>query len=121
MKKEFKLTEFTINGRKWIREDKELPDHILWTSSFWCEDGDQAELYIEKDFGGFELECFSGIPASHIYLDEVDFGSMMLKVARTNPDIAATNPSWEEQCIIIADYLCSLLCEYKDVSDYKQV
>ena len=109
-------------NRIWsFRQDCGEPDneYELWTSSWFCDDGDSCELYIEKnEIGGFELNCFSGIPGSKIYIDSVDFGTLWRKANIGTP---IKTHSYEEQCVLIADYLCSLFCKYEDVSNYKTV
>ncbi len=79
---------------------------IAYVSDWYCSDGDSAMLYIEKDEGGFELRCFSGIPASSIYVDQVDFEVFQYKI---QPD-GITKVGFNERCFLIADYLCSLFC-----------
>ena len=97
-------------------------DHAHWNSSWWCDDGDGVELSIDTDGGGFELDCFSGIPASSIYIDVVDFGTLWRKAFQNNFDVGSiANFTYTQQCIMIADYLCGLFCEYTDVSVYKTI
>ena len=99
-----------VKDRLWTC-GKDLPEHALWHSGWYCSDGDGAELFIEKDNSGFTLECFSGIPASSIYLDEVDFGVFWKKAGLSE----INNPiDFELKCVMIADYLCGLFCEWKD-------
>lgn len=95
-------------------------DVTSWTSMWWCPDGDGVELYIENEQSGFELHCFSGIPASSIYIDTVDFGTMWDKVKKTMKVEPIGTYSFEQQCVYIADYLCSLFCEWTDVTNYKK-
>ncbi|MEW6006141.1 MAG: hypothetical protein AB1695_12585 [Stygiobacter sp.] len=51
--------------KNWMIQ-KDLGLYELWISEWQCADGDIAELYVKKDGGGFELYCFSGVPASKI-------------------------------------------------------
>ena len=98
--------EYTINNRKWwlaSDDEKKIPNHTLWHSHYYCSDGDGAELYIERDKSGFSLHCFSGIPASEIYIDIVDFN-----VFQNDCDLNYKE-SFEKQCCQIADYFCRLL------------
>ena len=99
--------EYMCGDRKWVYKD--LPQHQLWLSSYYCSDGDGVELYIEKD--GFELECFSGIPGSKIYIDEVDFGVFQCEPNKV--DGLDFREPFEQSCIRIADYICGKFCEYK--------
>ena len=103
--------EYIIGGRKWWY-DRDLPKYQLWYADYYCSDGDGVELYIEKDGGGFELECFSGIPASHIFIDNVDFGVFQYPPNKIE-EIDFREP-FEQQCCRIADYLCRKFCEYNN-------
>jgi hypothetical protein len=92
---------------------KELPDAKcdLWDADWCSSDGDGVSLYIDKltnTSGGFELCCFSGIPASKIYVDNVDFGTMWRKA---NYKTRINEHTYEEQCVMIADYLCEIFCD----------
>lgn len=110
--------EIDVYGRIWhmVNESKE---HQLWTSQWYCDDGDGAELYIEKDKSGFELNCFSGIPASKIYIDVVDFGTLWRKAFEELPErvMPIRNYPYDIQCIMLADWLCSIFCEWIDISE----
>lgn len=97
-------------GKSWTLNKNQSEKFNNYTSSWACGDGDIAELYIERDSSGFELECFSGIPASHIYLDYVDFSVFWQKAGLDKLD----RPDFETQCFLIADYLCSLFCTYEN-------
>ena len=99
--------EYTIGLMKW-RLSGEVPKYTIWVADYWCSDGDGVELYIEKDEGGFELECFSGIPASKIYIDEVDFN--VFQYAPNKIEELDFREPFELQCIRIADYLCQKFC-----------
>lgn len=101
--------QYIIDGRKWWFA-KELLEHNIWYSNYYCSDGDGVELYIEKDNGGFTLNCFSGIPASSIYMDNVDFG--VFQYAPNKIEELDFRESFEQQCIRIADFLCRKFCEY---------
>jgi hypothetical protein len=104
--------EYTINGRKWWLADGktiDIPKHTLWHANYWCSDGDGVELYIDRDNEGFSLHCFSGIPASEINIDSVDFGVFQDKCGLDH------RTPFELQCCKIADYLCRTLeLEYKE-------
>lgn len=115
------LHKYDVGNKVWTMRN-ELKEHQLWTSQWWCDDGDGVELYIENDKGGFELNCFSGIPSSSIYVDIVDFGTLWSNVIKNsnNKLEPIKNYTHIQQCVIIADWLCSLFCEYTDVSNYKQ-
>ena len=116
-----KLPIHNVSSRAWVMRT-DLKEHQLWTSQWWCDDGDGVELYIGKDKGGFELNCFSGIPASKIYIDVVDFGVMWNKAFSELVDEVEPiqNYTFVQQCIMLADWLCSIFCEWIDVSDYKR-
>lgn len=123
------LLHFTVNGRfsdrVWdMRTDFEHENIQAWHSMWWCDDGDGVELYIEKDKSGFELSCFSGIPASKIIIDVVDYGTLWNKAFDDILDSHVQpiqNYSFVQQSIMLADWFCRLFCEWKDVSGYKQV
>lgn len=102
--------EWTINGRIWSLHEK-YPTCQLWNANYWCPDGDGIQLYIQPDKEGLNLSCFSGIPASEIFVDYIDF-SVFWKKAKLDQ---VEKPSYELQCIMIADYLCRIFCEYKEV------
>lgn len=88
---------------------KDLPEYELWGSSYHSSDGDGVELYIQKDGGGFELSCFSGIGSSKIYIDVIDFG--VFNYAPNRIEELDYNEPFNIQCLKIADYLCSKFCE----------
>lgn len=88
-----------------------------WSTGWLCPDGDAASLYIEKDESGFTLECFSGIPASKIWVDQIDFQYIWGKIPGALPMTALT---FDERAITIADYFCSLHCEWVDYSNWKK-
>lgn len=100
------------NNRTWTMR-KESKEYQFWTSQYFCSDGDGIELYIENNNSGFKLSCFSGIPASEIYIDVVDFGVLWNKAFKNFDDIKISNYSFDVQCIMLADWLCSLFCEFE--------
>jgi hypothetical protein len=104
----------TENNRVWTKV-QETYNVTVWTTMWWCADGDGVSLYINKDESGFELSCFSGIPASSINIDSVDFGTMWDKARSYLVLKSINNYSFESQCVHIADYLCSLFCEWKNI------
>ncbi len=113
------MENIKVDNREWIfRGDGK--NCTQWSSSWFCSDGDGVSLYIDNKENnisiGFQLNCFSGIPASQIYIDNVDFGTMWKKAKQ---DIPIGIYDYEEQCVIIADYLCSLFCEWIDTTEYK--
>lgn len=102
------MKEFDINGTHW-KFIKDFPEHELWGSSYFSSDGDGIELYIEKDNGGLELSCFSGIGASKIYIDSMDFG--VFQYAPNKIKSLDFEEPFNVQCLKIAEYLCSIFCE----------
>lgn len=106
------------SGKIWtLRSDLENITH--WSSDWCCSDGDSVELYVEKDKSGFELRCFSGIPGSKIWVDSIDFNTLWLKVCQDKNYTSISNieffkKTFEEQSIILADWLCSKFCEFND-------
>ena len=96
---------------------RELPaDFDVYVSDWYCQDNDGAELNINKDNDGFELECFSGIPASSIHIDIVDF-SRVWQIAYK--DINIGDYDYKGQCFMLANYFCSLFCELIDTTNFK--
>ena len=104
-----------VGGRAWKFEKFCMKgEYQLWTAHYWCPDGDGIELYIAEDH--FELSCFSGIGSSVIKMSDLDFTYLQDKVK----DLDFRQP-FVIQAIKVADYFCQLFCEFKDVSDYKDV
>lgn len=99
----------------WKNREINNPEVKLFYADYWCSDGDGISLYIETDETGFTLNCFSGIPASKIWIDEVDFSSIWKFNAKYTEEMY--DYTFEQRCILIADYFCNLFCEYKDVSN----
>lgn len=130
------MKTINFNGKIWtLRSDLEKITH--WTADWYCSDGDGIELYIEKDKSGFELSCFSGIPASKIWIDSIDFHPIWRKVCEDkNYDIGFSivekplqippviddskffKKTFEEQSVILADWFCSKFCEFHNSSSY---
>ncbi len=80
----------------------------IFNSNNWiCPDGDSASMKIEKDGGGLSVMCISGIPASSIFIDSVDFGMFWDKAGLSKIE----KDDYDNQCFAIADYICSLFCE----------
>ena len=111
------MREYTVNKRIW-NMCRDLKDHESWGSMWFCDDGDGISLYIQKNGGGFSLECFSGIPSSNVYIDSVDFGTLWRKAF---PNIPFENYTYKQQCITLADWICSKFCEWIDTSNYKNI
>ena len=113
------LIQYETDKKIWVKI-KDIKEQETWVSHWWCDDGDQVELYIKKDEKGFILNCISGIPASYIYIDIVDFGTMWQKI--DNKSIkkieSIQNYNYIQQCIIIANWLCNIFCEWKDTTHY---
>ena len=124
METEFIISNSRLNGKRvWtFREDSYSYTHYT-SNCWWCGDGDGVSLSIEIDESGFDLRCFSGIPgASFIHVDFIDFDSLWRKAFQNNLEVGSISKyTFTQQCIMIADYLCSLFCEYTDSSDYKIV
>ncbi len=104
----FKLRQgLTIGDVEWSWR-KDLKDSYLWEANWVSLDGDGIRLYIQKDETGFSLECFSGIPASSINIDSIDYGSLWSKMNVVEP---ISDYSYIQQSVIIANYLCEQFCE----------
>jgi hypothetical protein len=109
------FNNINVNGRVWKFEEFCMKgEYQLWTAHYWCPDGDGIELYIADNH--FELSCFSGIVSSVIKMSDLDLTYMQDKVK----DLDFRQP-FVIQAIKVADYFCQLFCEFKDVSDYKDV
>lgn len=116
-----KIMETTeiINNTTWTFREQ-LENHTrLWTTDWFCDDGDGVELYIENREGGFELNCFSGIPSSHIYIDYADFGVLWNKafgLTQNENGVTLTTSkqiqdhTYEQQCLMLAEWFCELFC-----------
>ena len=108
------METFRINNHNWKQLEIHSDKAEHWTSNWWCDDGDGVTLYIHKDSErekSFNLYCFSGIPASNIFVDFVDFGTMWRKA--TENKLEFSDYTATQRAIIIADYLCNLFCNYK--------
>jgi hypothetical protein len=100
------------NRHEWRLTEAISPNYSKWVSSYYSSDGDGVRLYIRKNKKGFKLECFSGIPASSIHIDSVDFGVFQHDPNKVdNLDFSAP---FYIQCIKIADYLCGKFCKYDE-------
>jgi hypothetical protein len=106
------ITQVTIKGKVWSFV-KQLQEYQLWSADYWCPDGDGVQLYISNDKDNFELECFSGTGMSRVIIHGAEFTYLQGKVKELD-----FKEPFEMQCVKIADYLCGLFCEYKDVSTY---
>jgi hypothetical protein len=122
---EYRVAEYEVLGNKWFFR-KDIEKYLIFScSSWWCEDGDGITLYIKKSnkkFGGINLACFSGIPASDVSIEQLDFNilwRLMKKNKEYNNIETIGNYTYIQQCLIIADYLCSRFCNKQDISDYK--
>jgi len=97
------------NRHEWV-QDEMLNE--IWTSNYYSSDGDYVRLYIQEDKRVFELYCFSGIPASNIFIDSVDFSVFQHDPNKVD-DLNFSEPFYI-QCIKIADYLCGKYCKYDE-------
>lgn len=104
------FTIIIVGGRDW-NFVKRVNEYQVWTSDYWCPDGDGVLLYIGDMY--FELSCFSGIGSSVIKMQDIDFAYMQDKVK----DLDLRAP-FEIQAIKVADYFCRIFCQYSDVSDF---
>ena len=105
------MDSYNVGDRIWTLR-QELPTCYHWIANYYCSDGDGVELYIDKDKNSFDLSCFSGIPASSIHIDEVDFQAIWMLAKYKEP---IGNYPFAEKCIMLADYFCRLFCEWKEV------
>lgn len=96
-----------INGIKWEWKE-DLKDSYLWNANWYSLDGDGIRLYINKDQTGFSLECFSGIPASSINIDSIDYGNLWYKATFIE---SISDYTYIQQSVILANYLCQKFCE----------
>lgn len=105
------MTELKINDATWIKYEVASKEIEQWNSTWSCDDGDGALVHINKDGSGFSLRCFSGIPASEIFIDILDFGVLWRKAKIFK---AINKLSYVEQCLHICDYLCEQFCSTED-------
>ena len=90
-------------------------DVELWISDYYSADGDNVSCYIQPS--SLNLQCFSGIPASCIVLDKVDYECVWRKTK--HKDEPMFKFTFQEQSLILADYFCSLHCELIITDNYK--
>lgn len=117
---EDKLTIFIIGDHEWffvkaLKKGKDGTGNYLEFYSHWlCNDNDCVELYIDdvesEHDGGFTLECFSGIPASSIHIDTVDFSH--IQYIKGFPKEGFWELDYVRKCLTVADWLCEKFCEY---------
>ena len=115
---EFPDEEIIIQGIIW-RKRSVKKGVTLWTSSYYSADGDSVNCYIDSVGKGFQLQCFSGIPASYISIDLLDYESIWRNIKLV--DKSMYKCSFLEQTLIIANHFCSIHCEYVDISSYKTI
>lgn len=98
--------ELILNN--WHKKDYEKVS--LWTSDFVCKDGDLAELYVEKDGSGFELNPFSfdRFGYSKIIIEESDY-ALLWSIAYNDDNF--NNFTYEQQSVLLANYFCELFCK----------
>lgn len=92
-----------------IRHETEDSKYILYDLDWLCSDGDSAQLSFKKSVetperGTRELQikCFSGIGASWITIDEMDFGVFTHQGVEWNTD-------FEQMALNISNFLCKKL------------
>jgi hypothetical protein len=95
---------------EWHFQSDGLHGWKCYSSNWWCDDGDGAELYVNEETKMMSVQCFSGIPGSEIIIDEVDFGTLLRQAGFKYP-----YPDFLHQCFIIAHYLCSKFCEWREL------
>lgn len=100
-------------NKHWTLTDT-IEDSQIYTANNWlCRDNDIASLYIENKNGSFILECFSGIPFSHIRISTTDFLSLWDIAFKNYKEIQTIDKyTFIEQCFLLSDYFCSLFCDY---------
>lgn len=121
---ELRINSYNVLGNEWFLRDDIIGFQIWGCKSWWCEDGDGITLYVEKctQIGEIKLQCFSGIPASDVSIGNIDFDTLWRLIKKTTDykNIETMgNYTYIQQCLIIADYLCSRFCNKQDISDYK--
>jgi len=90
----------------WKEQKLVTSDCRLFFGEWQMSDGDLVSLYLAKDLTNMEVHCFSGITASFIFIDDVDFSIF-------NEHIKHNCDEKEQQFLDIADHLCSLFCKKK--------
>ncbi len=118
------MEKYNIDGREWIIEGEHNLQII--SKGWYCLDGTPATLIIEKDETGFNLHCFGGIELSNISVHISDFIKLWSRAFSVwdytfghTPDGkgAIEDYTYSEQCTILADYLCSIFCEWVDLQE----
>lgn len=103
------LLSVMVGRRKWRQRGRLSLSESEWTANYYCRsDNDGITLYINLRSRTMTLFCFSGIENSHIYLDELDYHSMMASQKLEHSDSFILNS------LRIADSLCRKFCEYKN-------
>ena len=100
------------NGHEWRLIGTILLNYETQVSNYYSSDGDGIRLYIQKDKGEIVLYCFSGVPASNIFIVSVDFS--VFQHDPNKVDDLDFSESFHIQCIKIADYMCRKLCKYDE-------
>ncbi len=100
-----------VEYKNWKKSDAKLRETNteLWKSDWYSSDGDTVQLFFKERPNNliFDLYCFSGIPASFIRVDDVDFGALLLYITLKEDKKYTT----KELALEVADYLCGLFCE----------
>jgi hypothetical protein len=122
MKKQLQLDfpgeELTIGSVIWLKRGINKST-TFWTSDYYSADGDGVSCYVDSDARAFTLQCFSGIPASSIYIDHLDYECIWVKTKYKDQSIGKY--SFIEQSLILADYFCTIHCEFISTKNYKHV
>lgn len=101
--------EIMVNDHEW-KYESESDDYFIYWCWWWGLYGDGVDLYINKDGKGFELDIGG---KSKIYIDVADFYPFWTTFANGN----ISDHSYIEQCVIIADGICTML-ESKGILSY---
>lgn len=108
-------TKIIVFSREWNYNDHSK----TWTSNWFCSDGDPAQLRIQEDESGFELQFLSGMTGgSFVYVDSLEFSNLARQLmGQSNSFVFITD--YNTKCIWLADLLCHKFCEWIDTSNYK--
>ena len=89
----------------WEITEINKPITLYYATHWICSDGDAAELEINEEMKTIKIHCFSGISASFVLIDELDFVRFFKNENNDDDD------DFWHQCYKIADYVCSLFCQ----------
>lgn len=116
---------YIINNHYWfqVRTKDNRPVYrtntfdVMWKSLWLAYDIEPITLWTNKRDKTLILEPFSELPFSHILISETDFEHIYHRIPLLEK---SQRRSFEIKCILIADYLCTLLNLHYNTPLHKQ-